>query len=372
MICRSLATRLVLLLGVACLALLPACGGVGSGGTGMPSGTAQGTVNGFGSVFVDGVRYDDSQVPTLRENEPGVETQTAAVLGDTLVVEHASDGVASRVVVDATLIGPVTAIPAPGSFVVLGQTVVVNGDALRGPITQFSGGYVNSASVVVGDAVEVHGLIVPQGGAFSIQATRVGHLSVLPTYLKATGLVSLLGPSGFNLGTLKVVTANASLVPQGAMLANGAVVSVLADKASNAATAGAPTLVASQVRIKKIGSEGDQVSISGLVVGLDTVAARFELGGVPVQYGNATVSPSGAHLVAGRYVRVTGEVAADGSLRASTVTIRDGVSEPDAELKGDISGFVAATKTFVVRGVTVDATTAQLEGCPASGLADGL
>ena len=46
--------------------------------TGMASGLTEGTVNGFGSVFVDGDRFDDdSEVATTRETAPGVATQTS-------------------------------------------------------------------------------------------------------------------------------------------------------------------------------------------------------------------------------------------------------------------------------------------------------
>jgi Domain of unknown function (DUF5666) len=41
-------------------------------------------------------------------------------------------------------------------------------------------------------------------------------------------------------------------------------------------------------------------------------------------------------------------------------------------LKGNISRYDEATKRFEVRGVPVDGSSASLQGCPATGLADGL
>ena len=139
------------------LVTLTACGGgVGSGGTGLPDGTAgatvMGTVNGFGSVFVDGVRYDDSQTATVRESDPGVFKPTAAVLGDSLEVDTTTAGVVTQVRVEPSVIGPVARVMADGGFTVLGQTVTLNSDAARGPVTQFSGGYISAASVAAGDA----------------------------------------------------------------------------------------------------------------------------------------------------------------------------------------------------------------------------
>jgi hypothetical protein len=170
--------------------LVPGCGGgVGSGGTGM----AIGTINGFGSVIVDGARYDDSAVPTLREDAPGVETQAQARLGQRAEVRFTDGGIASALMVDATLIGTVSRVDASGAFSVLGQSVSANSDPSLGPVTQFAGGYTGAASVLAGDAVEVHGLIVVQGTAFVVQATRIERLAALPTYLKATGIVAGTG-----------------------------------------------------------------------------------------------------------------------------------------------------------------------------------
>src|SRR6186713_2712930 len=96
----------------AALLLVPGCGGVGSGGTGM----AIGTVNGFGSVIVDGLRYDDSAVASLREDAPGVETQTQARLGQRAEIRFTDGGVATALMVDATLVGTVSSVSAPGAF----------------------------------------------------------------------------------------------------------------------------------------------------------------------------------------------------------------------------------------------------------------
>ena len=58
---------------VCCVILMVACGGageLGSGGTGTGSSAALGTVTGLGSVFVDGVRFDDSNAAVQIDNLP--------------------------------------------------------------------------------------------------------------------------------------------------------------------------------------------------------------------------------------------------------------------------------------------------------------
>lgn len=355
------------------LAVMQGCGGgVGSGGTGISEGVAQGTVNGFGSVIVDGVRVDDSQVPTLVESEPGVQTQTEARMGARVEVEF-GDGAVQRLHVQAALSGAVEGVAAPGGFSLLGQTVRVNRDAGRGPVTQYGGGYAGIDAVRAGDAVEVHGFIVRAATGFSIQATRVERLSALPRYLKLHGLASAVGASGFRLGDLAVDSSAATVLPDGRTLAEGQVVSVLAAADSLQAVSGSASQVrAAQVRIRSLGDAGATVAVSGVIALLDPLAFGFDLGGTPVHYAGAIVSPPGGSLADGRYVQVRGTVQSDGSIRAEAVRLRDGTGDAEAELKGTVDAFDAATGRFRVRGVTVDATRATLEGCPGSGLADGL
>ena len=374
----SLSAWMASTVGIVSLVVISACGGstdgdVGSGGTGMTAGTVLGTVNGFGSVFVDGQRYDDSRVPTLRENAPGVEVQTEARLGDSVEVEYSTAGVAARLHVNAAVSGEVASMGAPGSFTVLGQSVATNADPPLGPVTQFGGGYSNAASVAAGDAVEVHGVLVKQGSTYTVRATRVQHLAALPPYLKVTGLVSALGNNSFKLAGLQVDASAAMLLPLGGHLADGEMVAVLALPSALSATTGSmPRLAAAQVRIQSLGAKGAQASVSGAISGLNTGMSSFDLGGVHVLYAGATVSPANASLSNGRYVRVSGQVLADGSVQATAITLRDGQNEPEAELRGNVIGFDAVAKTFQVRGVAVDANGATLESCPGGVLAEGL
>lgn len=359
-------------IGAALALLVAGCGGgVGSGGTGISPGLAEGTVNGFGSVIVDGERFDDSQVATFEEDGPGNQTRTEVLLGERVEFEFDGAGVLTRLRVDAALVGPVGRVDAPTGFTVLGQTVAVNNDATRGPVTQFGGGYTGLASVQASDAVEVHGFIVPGAGGATLQATRVERRSALPAFLKLTGVVSALDATGFRLGTLRVLSAAATVLPAGATLADGQAVAVLAPLTSLSGPAGAPTQVeAAQVRIRTTGSAGEEVRISGVISGLDAAAARFDLGTTRVSAAGADILPAGAALAEGLYVQVRGTVQADGSVKAESVRIRDGRSEAEAELKGNIQGLDLATLRFSVRGVAVDASRAAIE-CPNSALAEG-
>jgi hypothetical protein len=361
--------------GIAALALLVACGGdVGSGGTGAPAtGMAVGTVNGFGSVFVDGVRFDDSRALALAETEPGKDVPAELRMGQRVGIEFDDAGVALAVRIDAALVGPVASVDGAGRFTVLGQTVSVNGNAAMGPVTQFSGGYTSASDVKAGDAVEVHGLLVSPG---TVQATRIERRDVLPAYLKVSGTVAAFGTGGaasFKLGSLTVDAASAHVLPAGQGLANGQTVSVLGPLAGfTTDNQGTAHLQAEQVRVRQWAADTEQTYLSGRIAGLDAVKHVFAVDGVTVDYGAASFTPPATVPAEGMYVRVQGKLRADGSLAAQTVTLRDGETESEAELKGTIVGFTPGLKTFSIRDVQVDASAASVEGCPASGSWDGL
>ena len=376
-------------LGMACaglslMTLIAACGGaIGSGGTGAaPPTLSGGTVTGFGSVIVDGLRFDDRSVATVAQTDFGTETPTEARMGHRVEVEFDTAGNARTLRVEASVTGSVTSAsvtgPGAGSFVVLGQTVTVNADARAGPVTQFGSGYGSALDVNVGDAVEVHGAARPIGGGMVIQATRIEKMSASPATLRVGGIVGALGEGGagrFTLGSLTVDAGTASLTPTGATLVNGASVLVFAPAANLAARVGAnPVLTASAVRVKPARAAGTTTYASGFVTSLDAAQGLFKLNGTTVKYNPADVQPLGTLLANGQYVQARGGVMADGSLLATSIKLRDGRSEPEAELKGTVVGFNATSSTFKVRDVSVSipALGTEVESCPGTGLRDGL
>lgn len=349
-------------------------GGVGSGGTGAAdAGIAAGTVSGFGSVIVDGQRFDDRLVAAVQEVAPGVDEVAEVRLGDRVELEYDSGGLVSGLRIEAALIGAIDSVASPGQFNALGQAVRVNGDATKGPVTQFAGGLTGAADLLAGQPVEVHGLLVPNGAGWDLQATRIERLAAPPATLKVVGIVSGLNAGKFSIGGLDVILAGTAIVPAGRMLAEGQLVAVLAPAASLVPGGVlAPRVDAAQVRIKSSAAEGVEASVGGSVAALDAGASTFRLGTQTIHYDGARLSPATLVLANGQYVRARGRLRADGSLQATSVTLRDGRNEAEAELKGTVIGYDALTKRFQVRGVDVDASTAKIEGCPNGVLAEGL
>lgn len=360
----SLPARWARMCSFAAVLMLAACGGdVGSGGTGSPmSAHAVGTVNGLGSVIVDGITYDDRDAPRVQETSPGVDTPADVGLGMRVDVEHQRPGVAELVRIEPTLVGPVASVAAPGRFTVLGQTVVTNADPAAGPVTQLVG-YASIADLAAGDAVEVHGMLAGQG----VQATRVQRLAALPAYLRASGTVASLSGAQFRLGALVVDTSAATLRPAGSVLADGRSVSVMAPaSALGTDDAGNPRLLAAQVRLKSTPAQPADVTVSGEISSPDAVAKTFVIDGLRVDHSTATVSPPGAVIGDDVYVRVEGTLQTDGTLRAGSVAVIEGSAATEAQLKGTISGHDAVAGRFTIRGVAVTIGTAQVEGCPAT------
>ena len=139
---------------------LAGCGGgmqagVGSGGSGAPLSVGLGPVTGFGSIIVNGERYDESAAEVMIDERPDrVRPATVAAirLGMRVELQHRNLVVATAVV-SAEVIGPVTSVSA-SSFVALGQTVRVNADPARPTVFE---GFASLADLDSGSVVEVHG-----------------------------------------------------------------------------------------------------------------------------------------------------------------------------------------------------------------------
>ena len=108
--------RLLLIAGLGLLAscggggIADLAGGVGSGGSGL----AEGTVTGFGSVIVDGVRFDDSQAKVTEEGPAGVREATLKI-GQRVRISSNANNIAESIEVITELIGPIEQIVADGA-----------------------------------------------------------------------------------------------------------------------------------------------------------------------------------------------------------------------------------------------------------------
>ena len=172
------------------LALIAGCGGGGSAGVDTGTTAAAytaGPVSGFGSIIVNGVRFDDRSASV--EDEDGQRGGSVDLkLG--VMVEIDSDVIdelthrahALRIRFGSEIVGPVESVdPAAGSFVALGQTVEVR------PATVFDDSLTGGIAGLAGHTVGVHALFNAATGHYI--ATRIEDRNA-PEFYKLRGVVS--------------------------------------------------------------------------------------------------------------------------------------------------------------------------------------
>ncbi len=286
-----------LFLPVATALLVAACGGGGGGDTSdgpvppasqpptAPGSTktvlVTGTIGGFGSVIVNGVRYDTSGADVRVQDRAG--TLAELRVGQVVRIEAQVDdkgGARARLIEQRRLLqGAVQVVSvANGTITVAGQVVKVDDD------TSFDDSIARGSidGINVGDRLEVHGFASSSGQA---RATR----------------------------------------------------------------------------IEKADAGDLEVEARGLVSALDTVARRFRIGTLNVDYSTATLDGFGtAGIRDGDFIEVKGrEFLADGTLKASRVHKEDGriptQSGNESEVEGPVTRFVSATD-FDVAGQKVTTT----------------
>jgi hypothetical protein len=350
---------LMLLIGAALA--ITACGGGGDGGspaqsTASGSTFAAGPITGFGSVIVNGVRYDDSSASITdddginhRSDELRLgmmtEIDSAAITGDD---KGGLRSVARAIRFGSEIIGPVTSVAADGSsLVVLGETVKVN------PATLLDDRLVGGlAALVPGTTVvEVHGVLDVTTGIYT--ATRIEPKPNAP-FFKLRGVVSNIDKTAHTLrigsGTETIsYDAIAASVP--AALDNGLLVRVRLQTTQVAGQWVAATIVSG---VRKL-EDHDEAELEGTITASTfETDKKFSVNGIAVDASNAVFPKGSAGIVLGARVEVKGKAVA-GVVIATRVNV-EGEHDREAEgfeLHGAISALDSTAKTFVLRGVTV-------------------
>jgi hypothetical protein len=188
------------------LVMLVACGGggggrdtagVGTGGTGLK----EGNVTGFGSVFIDGVRYDNSQALVQVDDGSGALAAGQLKLGQRVRVLVNGAGQLSTAEILPALLGPVERAPdAQGYLAVMGQWVRFVSRTMPYQNTLSSStyldGYTQFTEVAVGDVVEVHGAWVDADSTKGrvLVASRIEKHTAMPARMLLTGTVDEVKP----------------------------------------------------------------------------------------------------------------------------------------------------------------------------------
>jgi hypothetical protein len=344
------------------LSVMSACGGSDGGSINPPPpppptggidrlGIAIGPISTFGSVVVNGVRYDTSAA-TFTVNDVAA-TQADLRVGDVVAIvggtidANGTTGTADAVVFDDLVKGPVESIdPVASQLVVLGQTVFVR------PDTTFDDSFVPASleGVSVGQIVEVSGLFDANG---NIAATRI-EPKPAGTQFEVHGTVSALDAAAmtFSLNALVVDFSAATLDNfPGGQISDGDFV-----EAKGLALGAAGELVATQVELE-VGfsgniADGDLGEIEGFITRF-VDATDFDVSGFAVATTASTVFEGGvaADLGLNIKVEVKGVFDAAGILVATKVDIRPSKA---VRVTANADSIDVANNSLVILGITVN------------------
>lgn len=331
---------------------LAACGGGATDTTPPPVATGsftRGAITGFGSVIVNGVRFDDSGAEVL-DDDGQRHGREELKLGAQVEVEAASvdrqggHGVATRIRFGSEIVGPVEAVNLAGRrLTVLGQAVEVTARTVFDD--NLPGGLGGIAS---GAVIEVHARFDAARGVYV--ASRVEGDSGAAAY-KLRGSVAALDTVAhtFRIGAALIQYGSATSVTPG--LADGAPVRVLL-QTTPAGGQWVATRVGSDERHVEDHGEAE---VKGLVTAW-TSATSFSVDGLAVDARQASFPEGQAGVVLGAFVEVEGALV-NGVLVATKVHLEDEEHEheqgEDYELHGTLSALDTAAKTFSLRGLTV-------------------
>ena len=328
----------------------PGTGGGSAPPPGPPGASLElvrGVITGFGSVFIDGRRFDTSDAVISKDDEDASEAE----LSIGMVVEVRADlstARASRIDFEEDIKGPVDAISENLlELVVLGQTVTLLPDSILHDGLAVT-------DLLIGDVLEVSGL---RGANDVLEATFLEReRSTEVKAYKVIGQLRALDTDAqtFRIGGLTIDYSTARL-EDGLALVEGITVEV--KDQSKAYSPGAFTLVASAVEPAGLGrvddnlDDPDRAQLEGLITAVDSPSA-FEIGGIIVNYDANTRFRYGdsTRLAVGTRVKVSGMLEGEGSIRAAEIKF----ARNSTRIHGLVEMVDTVAMTLRILGISVD------------------
>lgn len=343
--------------------LLSACSmGGGETGTGYDKEhTTQGVITGFGSVFVNGVKYETNKTKVLVDDTESTESFLKVgmvVTLDGLVDVDTNRGLATKIQFDRDVEGEVLEnnIALNGTLDVLGQTVHIDIDTI------FESQVVDVTQIELvapGNLVEVSGF---SDGSGEIYATRVEVKQAVSASqsMEIKGEIKNLNGLQFEIGSLTIDASTAKFDDNmtQADLANGLLVKV----ESNQALVNG-VLVASEVKrkekfIKRAQpdvEEDEEVEIEGVVTQIIDDSTFF-VNGQRVSVDISVVELEDITLndiTIGTRLKIEGVIDTNGLITATEIK---GKKQSNSKLEGRITSINTTNQTFIVNGIEVMVT----------------
>ena len=341
----------------------PQAGG-GIGGTGSVATVSSGPVTKFGSVFVSGTEYDNTNTLYCIDHEP-CSTQNGHLLklgmvvlvNGTRTVEYGSNKtltqVADTITYEETVEGVVQSVTADGlSLVVLGQIVSVNQKTEIDPSLQGAAPHTLNPATLPGSLVEISGFVTGDG---TILATLIQPHTGAPHY-EIEGVIKNHDriANTFAIGSLVVdyslQLTDLSQMPSPANQTwDGLVVFVLGNQWSRGGPGpNGARMSATSVKPKALGvSDVEGTEVEDFVTRVDG-PGDFFLNNVHVQTNGGTTFEGGTinDILVGSHLEVYGPLAG-GIVTATKVEF-----ETETELQANVAAIDPAANTLTLAGLS--------------------
>ncbi|MCG8487165.1 MAG: DUF5666 domain-containing protein [Chromatiales bacterium] len=345
----SLSPKILYPLLITCLTL-SACGGGGGGGGSSSSAsdstiTARGAITGFGSIYVNGIRYHTNSAQFTVDDSPGTESdlKLGMVVTVTATLNDDSTGNASSIVFDNELQGPVANLisDADGqtkTFTLLGVSVTVDRVGTSFHDTTFD-------DLANGDLVEVSGFY---DGSLVLNATFLENkerFAVGVSEIELKGTVSNSTVDSFQINGITIhydpdgISTDLSRLT--GTISDGDLVEVKGTLGTN-----------DEIQATRIAHEDDvlddsisKVSLEGIIT--DYVDdSNFRISGRAVDASSAVFTPATLTLANGIKVEAEGPIV-EGTLEALTIEARGGGD--DIEIDAHVESVTSADNSIVLR-----------------------
>ncbi len=334
--------------------LLVGCGGGDSPPSSTSSGVSVGTITGFGSVFVNGVKFETEDAIITRGGEQ-VQDDSHLELGMVVVVQgDIQNGIASSVSFEENVKGPADGVATGDTFSVMGQTVITNA------ATVFDDG-VSLANIAAGDILEISGLRDANDAIITSFVEKKAGPADVRRY-SVIGKVHTLDKdaSTFMIGGLSINYSPPTDVNDLAdgHPVDGQLVEVKDDNKGYAP--GSLTLAATKVEPQNQFGDADidgaELEIESIVTD-PVVDGKFKMGNLEVQITDATVILYGTvdNIIVGTRLEVEGVLDSNGVLQAEKIEFED--NEVRITARVDIDGVDTVNNTVTLIGITVKIIT---------------
>lgn len=343
----------------------PSASASAGGASGSGSASASGTVTGFGSIIVNGKRFETEAASVSIDDQPSSQCAVSPTNrcglqeGMTVKVSGSFNGSTNRaanIVQEDTLEGPITSVDVANSqFTVLGQTVLVD------DTTKFDSG-VSLNNLLPGQLVEVSGFVKSDWViAASFIERKPGTGCSATCEVKGTVRNHNAGLATFQIGGLTVIYDNNTIISDMPVPNSSNWNGIFAEVKGTGFDATTTTLTATKVEPENedIGNVVDKFEVEGFVTQAGTPNGNiidFTIGTTPVRTTANTEFRGGTvdEIVVGA------KMSAEGRFDGTTLIARHVKFHESVRLEGDIETI--GTNSLTLKGlpgitVTVNSQT---------------